>query len=88
MKLKGEFVLREIAGETILVPVGRTALAFNGIITLNQTGIEIWKGLQEEKSREEILAALLEQFEVAADAATEDLDAFLVTLRAQDLIEM
>lgn len=88
MKLKGEFVLREIAGETILVPVGRTALAFNGIITLNQTGIEIWKGLQEEKSREEILAALLEQFEVAADAATEDLDAFLETLRAQDLIEM
>jgi hypothetical protein len=88
LKLKGDFVLREIAGETILVPVGRTALAFNGIITLNQTGIEIWKGLQEEKSREEILAALLEQFEVAADTAAEDMDAFLETLREHDLIEM
>ena len=88
MKLKGEFVLREIAGETILVPVGRTALAFNGIITLNQTGIEIWKGLQEGKSRAVILTALLEEFEVAADTAAEDLDAFLETLRAQDLIEM
>ena len=63
MKLKGEFVLREIAGEVILVPVGQTALHFNGIITLNQTGVEIWKGLQEEKSREQILEELLEQFE-------------------------
>lgn len=88
MKLNGEFVLREIAGETILVPVGRTALAFNGIITLNQTGIEIWKGLQEEKTHEEILQVLLEQFDVDADTAAGDLDAFLETLREQDLIEL
>lgn len=88
LKLNGEFVLREIAGETILVPVGRTALAFNGIITLNQTGIEIWKGLQEEKTHEEILQVLLEQFDVDADTAAGDLDAFLETLREQNLIEL
>ena len=33
MKIKGEFVLRELVGETILVPVGRTALQLNGMIT-------------------------------------------------------
>ena len=87
MKLKGEFILREIAGDVILVPVGRTALAFNGIITLNQTGIEIWKGLQANKSREQLLDALLEQFDVPAEQAAKDLDAFLAHLLENDLIE-
>ena len=88
LKLKGEFVQREIAGEVILVPVGQTALAFNGIVTLNQTGVEIWKGLQEEKSREQILEELLEQFEVSRETAEEDLDAFLKYLSGNDLIEL
>lgn len=87
MKLKGEFVLREIAGEVILVPVGQTALDFNGIITLNQTGVEIWKGLQEEKSREQILEELLEQFEVSRETAQADMETFLQYLNENGLIE-
>lgn len=87
LKLKGEFVLREIAGEVILVPVGQTALHFNGIITLNQTGVEIWKGLQEEKSREQILEELLEQFEVSRETAQEDMETFLQYLNENGLIE-
>ena len=87
LKMKVECVLREVAGENILVPVGRTALAFNGIVTLNQTGVEIWKGLQEEKSREQILESLLERFDVSAETASEDLDAFLNYLIQNDLIE-
>lgn len=87
LKLKGEFVLREIAGEVILVPVGQTALHFNGIITLNQTGVEIWKGLQEEKSREQILEELLGQFEVSRETAQTDMEAFLQYLNENGLIE-
>ena len=87
MKLKGVFVQREIAGEVILVPVGQTALAFNGIITLNQTGVEIWKGLQEEKSREQILEQLLEQFEVSRETAQADMETFLQYLNENGLIE-
>ena len=87
MKLKGEFVQREIAGEVILVPVGQTALHFNGIITLNQTGLEIWNGLQEEKSREQILEELLEQFEVSQETAQADMETFLQYLNENGLIE-
>ena len=35
MKIKGEFIMRELVGEILLVPVGQTALQFNGMITLN-----------------------------------------------------
>ena len=87
MKLKCEFILREIAGETMLIPVGQTALDYNGLICLNSVGAEIWKGLQQEKSEEEILADILEQFDVTQQVAQTDLKAFLDQLREKDFLE-
>ena len=48
MKIKREFVLREIAGDILLVPAGKTALDLNGMITLNAVGADIWKMLPED----------------------------------------
>ena len=45
MRLKGEFIVREVAGETIVIPVGKTAANFNGMICLNASGKLVWKGL-------------------------------------------
>ena len=87
MKLKGEFVLREVAGEIIVIPVGKTALNFNAMICINAVGAEIWKGLQEEKTKEEILQSILQEFNVSREEATGDLDIFLHQLRENNLLE-
>lgn len=87
MKLKGQFVLREVAGEIIGIPVGRTALSFNGMICINAVSAVIWKGLQEEKSKEEILDSILQEFDVSREEATADLDVFLHRLRENNLLE-
>lgn len=87
MKLTCEFILREVAGESILVPVGNTALRFNGIITLEPVGTRIWKGLEAGKRREEILAQILEEFDVDHQTASDDLDAFLEQLRDKGFLE-
>lgn len=87
MKLKCEFILREVAGEIIVIPVGKTALNFNGMICINAVSAEIWKGLQEEKTKEEILERILEEFEVTYEEAAADLDAFLHQLKENDLLE-
>ena len=86
MKINGEFILREVAGDTILVPVGSTALRFNGIITLEAVGTLIWKGLEAGKDRDVILAEILETFEVEEAEAAKDLDEFLQQLRAHDFL--
>lgn len=86
MKINGEFILREVAGDTILVPVGSTALRFNGIITLEAVGTLIWKGLVAGKSREEILTEILDTFEVEEKEASQDLDEFLQQLRDNDFL--
>jgi hypothetical protein len=87
MKLKSQFVLREIMGETIAIPVGEGALDFNGMICLNPVGCEIWKGLQAEQSEAQILEAILASFDVTSEEATADLAAFLLRLRECNLLE-
>ena len=50
MNVKLDFVLREIAGETLLVPAGKTALDLNGMLTLNETGAALWRGCRPSGS--------------------------------------
>ncbi len=87
MKIKGEFVLREIAGDTMLVPVGQTALKMNGMIILDASAALIWKALEEEKSREEILEQIVNRFDVTEETAGKDLDEFLDQMKEADLLE-
>lgn len=87
MKIKGQFVLREIAGDTILVPVGQTALDMNSMITLDPTAALIWKALEQGRGREEILEEILNRFDVAQEEAEKDLEEFLAQLEAADLLD-
>ncbi len=77
MKLKGNFVLRQIMGETIVIPVGDAMLNINGMICLNEVGELIFRGLQAEDSREKILDEILQSFDVTSEEAAADLDDFL-----------
>ena len=84
MKLNQEFVLREVAGEYIVIPLTGLGDRFNGLITLNETGAFIWKQIEQEKEQDEIVNALLEEYEVSREQAARnvaDLCAQLKKLR-------
>ena len=85
MKINGEFIVREIIGECVLVPVGETALRFNGIISLNPVSAVIWKGLLKNRERDQLLEDILDEFEVGREEAAADLDEFLQLLRQNKL---
>lgn len=87
MKIKGEYLLREVVGETILVPVGKTALEYNGMIIINETGALIWKALEQHLTEQEILEKMMDAFEVDIDEASADLQEFLTYLKSVGLIE-
>ena len=87
MKIKSEFIMRELVGEILLVPVGQTALQFNDMITLNPVSAQIWRSLEQGAPYEEILRGILDQFDVAEDTARQDLDRFLEEMRGRDLLE-
>ena len=87
MKIKGTFVLRDIAGDTVIVPVGETALSYNGMITTTRTGAVIWQELEKGCDRETIIQTLLDRFEIDRETVVKDTDAFLEQLEKAGLIQ-
>ena len=86
MKIEKEYILREIAGDYIIVPVGAAALEFNGMITVNETGAFLWEKLREGTTREELLHARLEEYEVSEKEAEADIQEFLQMLQENKIL--
>ena len=87
MKLKYEFSVRTVVGEHILIPMGEGALAFSGMIATSETGAFLAGLLKEDISREELLAALLAEYDVDEDTARADLEEFLAGLEQLSLLD-
>lgn len=77
MKRKKDFLLQEVGGERLLVPLGAQVIDLNGLIILNDTAARVWELLAEERSLDELGAAVSEQFDVAADVARADVEVFV-----------
>ena len=81
MKVSKEFILRKIAGEYILVPTGASAVKINGLITMNELGCFIFKTLQEGKTIEQLVDAIVAEYTVDRNTAQADAQEFLQQLR-------
>ena len=87
MKAKNGFVLRHVVDEYILMPTGDNIGVFNGTVLLNEVSAFVWEKLQNPLSRDDLLKAILDEFEVEKAVASADLDALLVTLKDYGVIE-
>lgn len=85
MKIKSGFVIREIAGQYMAVPVGERVNDLHGMIALNETGAFIWKLLENEKTEEELARALTEEYEVSYEEALEAVREFLELILNENL---
>lgn len=81
-----EFIPREIAGEYILVPVGKAAETFNGLASLNETGVFLWKLLAEERSHRELSEFLAEKYELTEEQSLSDVRDFLEAALERNMI--
>lgn len=77
MRIKKGFVLREVAGQTMVIATGEASKDFHGMIKLNATGKEIWLGLQEGLSEEDIASRLQKKYDVNSEQAIQDTRAFI-----------
>ena len=76
MKLKDGFFMRQIAGQTVVLP-GGDVLDLNMMITLNETGAFLWERMNEETSEEALVAALLGEYDVDEKTAQQAVEAFV-----------
>lgn len=87
MKLKKELIKREIAGDVVLVPVGKTVYDANGLFILNEVGAFLWDKLPMAENEDALLAAVLDTYEVSPETAKEDIAAFLRKLRDMQILD-
>ena len=86
MKVEKDFLLREIAGEYIIIPTGSAALEFNGLISVNEVGVSIWKMLQNDVTLDELVAGILAEYDVEESVAREDIMEFLDRLQSVGML--
>ena len=78
---------REIAGETILVPVRGKLADMQKIFSLNRTAEYIWQNLDGQTRLSDILRGVLTQFDVTEAEAETDMREFVTELVDANLIE-
>ena len=88
MKKIKEFIIREIAGETIMVPTGATSQEFNGIITLSATAKFIWEHIEEVESLEALVSMITEEYEIDRETATKDTIEYVQQLLANRMVAL
>lgn len=87
MKLRGEFVVRQVMDHVVAIPVGQTALELNGMVLLNDVSKVIWECLEQGVGLKGIVTAVTDAFEVSQEQAQADILEFLEKLRAAKLLE-
>ena len=87
MKIKNGFVAKEIAGQYVVVALGAASKIFNGIIKLNESGKFIWDKLAVGAEKEDVITALLAEYDVDRETAETDFDKFVETLKGANILE-
>ena len=81
-----KYLLREVAGEYLLVPIGESSVQFNSLVTMNETGAFIWKKLDEGMDSKQIAEALTKEYNVSAQQAENDIIEFIDYLKKKAVI--
>lgn len=87
MKKTEDFIIRELAGEYIMMPVGKTAQKFSGLILANSVSSFIWRHLEKFDHVEDLAKYVCEEFEVSYEEALKDTSEILVQMRTAGWIE-
>lgn len=87
MKLKYNFIVRNVAGQSVALAVGNDNAKFNGMIKLNSVGEFIFKLLENNVTEDEILNKITEEYDISAEDAKSSVENYLDVLRRNKLIE-
>ena len=86
MKLKYDFAVREICGETVAVAIGEGSRVYHNIISLNETARDIFKLIQEGNDEDAIVKKMMEEYDVTEERLRPEVQALIAKLREEELI--
>lgn len=86
MRISDQFMLRQVADEALVIPVGEAALKVKGLIGLSESGSLLYSRLQDGCTEEDLVRALLAEYDIDADTARADTRSFLEQMRRMGIL--
>lgn len=87
-KLKSGFLIREIGGQIMAVPIGKQTSEIHGMIALSESGKLLWTALEKGAEIEELANILISEYEVEKDVALNDVQLFVNSLKSQGALQL
>lgn len=87
MKIRDGFVLRNVVDEFIVMPTGENIAKFEGAVVLNEVSAFVFRQLENAVSRDDLLTAIVNEFDVDEATAAADLDELLAQFGKMGLLE-
>lgn len=81
-----EYIYRCVAGEHLLVPVGKAAEKLMGMASLNETGKFLWELLAQPQTVEALGSSLAAEYELTAEESLQDVSDFLAAALLRDAV--
>lgn len=87
MKIKEGFILKDVAGSKIVIATGEQRMSFNGVITFNSVGADVFMMLDGTKTVDEIVKKLSDDYNVSYDVVKADVEKLIEKMRAHNLLD-
>ena len=86
MKTNKLYILRDVVGESMLIPIAKASQRFNGMIHLTDTAVFIWKQVDTAADLQEIIHRLRDEYNVEEEVAYRDVYGFLTELYKRGMV--
>ena len=87
MKIKDGFILKDVAGSKIVIATGAQRINFNGVITFNDVGAEVFNMLDGTNSVEDIISKISADFNVDSNRVKNEVEILIEKMRKHKLID-
>lgn len=88
MKVKSGFILRDVAGKTMVVATGELSKSFHALITMNDSAKFMWQCLENDTTVDEIVAKVVSAYEgVDEQTVKNDVNAFVEKLQNAGVLD-
>jgi hypothetical protein len=87
MKIKSGFVLEKVGESYLACATGKLATQFSGFVRLNGTGAFLWNILNGGADMQQLVEAMVKEYDVSLEIAERDAAAFVENLRKSGILD-
>lgn len=80
MKIKKDVVVRCVAGEYMLIPIGDAITDYKGLFVITESGMLLWDLIKNGAEKDELVSALMKEYGIDSKTAAEDINEFIKKL--------